>query len=352
MTSKHEPSGAVHSTLGRIAVFAAMAAVLACATPGIAQAQIAAMPKIVAIPGGRHGLGFDDISYSAAIGRAVIPSAATGAINLIDPATLAIETIAVFPPAPSARGGHGDGVTSADVGRGYIFATDRTSMKLGIIDASSRKMVAAAALAGGPDYVRYVAPRREVWVTGPRQHRIEIFSLAQNMTPMHTAFIDVTGGPESLIVDAAAGRAYANLWTDSTLAIDLKKRNIAARWKNGCKGSRGLAFDATRNFLFVGCSEGKLEVLDSQSGKNLGEASSGDGVDIIAFNPKLSHLYLPGVRSATMATIELSATGTAKVLGKVTTAKGAHCAAADEANHVYVCDPYGGRILVFTDTSR
>jgi hypothetical protein len=343
------PIASINWLSARCALVIAIVALLA-AMP--AAAQVAPTPKVVAIPGGEHGLGFDDISYSAALGRALIPSASTGAINLIDPSSLSITTISVFAPAPTARQGHGEGVTSADVANGYIFATDRTSKTLGVIDASSSKMVASAALAGGPDYMRYVAPTHEVWVTEPRQHQIEIFGLDQKMTPSHAAFIDIPGGPESLLIDSAAGRAYANLWTDSTLAIDLKERKEVARWKNGCKGSRGLAFDAARNFLFVGCSEGKLEVLDPRSGKNLGEATSGDGVDIIAYNPKLSHLYLPGARSATMATIEISVTGAAKVFGEVTTAKGAHCAAADESNHVYVCDPYGGRILVFTDPPR
>jgi DNA-binding beta-propeller fold protein YncE len=328
-----------------IVIFALLAAMPA-------RTQVAPIPKVVAIPDGEHGLGFDDIGYSAALGRVVIPSASTGAINLIDPPSLAIEAIPIFAAAPVARRGHGEGVTSADAANGYIFATDRTSRKLGVINLSSRKMVASAALAGGPDYVRFVAPTHEIWVTEPRDHRIEIFSLDRKMTPVHATFIDIPGGPESLMIDSAAGRAYANLWTDSTLAIDLKERKEVARWKNGCKGSRGLAFDAARNFLFVGCSEGKLQVLDPPSGKNLGEASSGVGVDIIAYNPNLSHLYLPGARSATMATIEISASGAAKVLGQVATAKGAHCAAADESNHVYVCDPHGGRILVFTDSSK
>ena len=62
-----------------------------------------------------------------------------------------------------------------------------------------------------PDYVRYVAPTHEVWVTEPREHRIEIFSLDQKLTPTHAAFIDISGGPESLLVDRATGRAYANL---------------------------------------------------------------------------------------------------------------------------------------------
>ncbi len=52
-----------------------------------------------------HGLAFDDISYSTALERTVIPSASTGAISLIDPSSFSIETVPVFPPAPAPREG-------------------------------------------------------------------------------------------------------------------------------------------------------------------------------------------------------------------------------------------------------
>ncbi len=92
-----------------------------------------------------------------------------------------------------------------------------------------------------------------------------------------------------------------------------------------------------------------MTVLDVKSGKLLGSAESGDGVDIIAYNPKLAHVYLPGADSATMAIVGISDAGAATVLKTVTTAKGAHCAAADDRDQVYVCDPVGGRILKFKD---
>ena len=113
------------------------------------------------------------------------------------------------------------------------------------------------------------------------------------------------------MIDGARGRAYANLWTDTTLAIDLHKRTVVARWKNGCNGSRGLALDPARGFLFVGCKEGKLESLSLSDGHHLGEVSSGDGVDIIAYAPSLHHAYLPGAASATMAVVGISSSGKA-----------------------------------------
>jgi hypothetical protein len=124
---------------------------------------------------------------------------------------------------------------------------------------------------------------------------------------------------------------------------------VSARWNNGCKGSRGVAIDDARGFLLVGCDEGRLSVLDLATGARAGQASSGDGVDIIAYNPQLHHAYLPGEESATMAVIGISSKGEATVLQTVKTARGSHCAAADDRRNVYVCDPSGGRLLVFGD---
>jgi DNA-binding beta-propeller fold protein YncE len=233
-----------------------------------------------------------------------------------------------------------------------LFATDRDAKQLIVIEPKTEAVVATALLASGPDYVRYVATTGEVWVTQPGASRIEVFSSpAQGTpTPVHLTFISIPGGPESLIIDNTRGRAYTHLWTDTTLAIDLKSHQVLSRWKNGCRGSRGIAMDNPRGFLLVGCDEGKLSVLDLRTGRLLGQASSGDGVDIISYNPRLAHAYLPGGASGTMAIIGISTKGAAAVLSALNTANGAHCVASDDRGNAYVCDPNGGRLLIVKDS--
>jgi DNA-binding beta-propeller fold protein YncE len=322
------------------------------ATGGAAEAELPA--ETIAIPGGSAGIGFDDIVFSHSLNKVLVPAGRTGTLALIDPRTRQVDTIGGFASAASFAGGHGEGVTSADEGKdGMLFVTDRTAGRLDVVDPSAKSVVAFAALGSGPDYVRYVAETNEVWVTEPRARGIEVFGLPASETPkpVHAGFIPVPGGPESLIIDHKRHRAYSNLWTDASVAIDLAGHKLSARWPNGCKGSRGIALDDDRGLLFVGCDEGKLQVLSLDTGKVLGSASSGDGVDIIAYNPKLGHAYLPGADSATMAIIGISAAGAADVLKTVETARDAHGAAADDRDGVYVCDPSGGKIIAITDTS-
>jgi hypothetical protein len=137
-----------------------------------------------------------------------------------------------------------------------------------------------------------------------------------------------------------------------TIAIRLEDHSIVARWPNGCEGSRGIGLDEKRGFLFAACDEGSLRVINPDTGKILGTASSGDGVDIIAYNPKLDRIYLPGGGSATMAIVGISAAGSATVLRTVKTAKGAHCATRDDRGGIYVCDPSEGQLLAFKDVPQ
>jgi DNA-binding beta-propeller fold protein YncE len=308
-------------------------------------------PKQLPLPSGESGIGFDDMGFAPSIHKVLVPAGRSGNLDLIDPDTKQVTAIGGFSNRASYAGGHGQGVTSADEGRGLLFATDRDAKQLDIIDPKTLSVVATASLASGPDYVRYVSTTGEIWVTEPSAARIEVFSMPQNgaSKPTHVDFISIPGGPESLIIDKKRGRAYTHLWTDTTIAIDLKSRKVSARWKNGCTGSRGVAMDDARGFLFVGCDEGKLTVLDLNTGAQLGSVSSGDGVDIIAYSPQLAHAYLPGEESATMAIIGISAKGAATVFGTIKTAKGAHCVAADDRGNAYVCDPKGGYVLIVTD---
>ena len=308
---------------------------------------------VIPLPGGEGGIGFDDLRFAPSLNAVLVPAGRTGALDVVDPKTHAVTAIGGFHKTERFGGGHGEGTTSADEGGGRLFATDRDSKEVAVVDPAAGTIVSRTALSASPDYVRYVAPTGEVWVTEPDAERIEIFrpegSPAGRLVA--TARIVVKGGPESLVIDSKRGRAYTHLWGGRTVGIDLKTRAIVANWTNGCGGSRGIALDEKRGFLFVGCAEGKAVVMNVEDGRPLSSATSGDGVDIIDFNPTLGHLYFPGGKTATMAIFAVSAAGKLSLLETVPTAPGAHCVVADASGNAYVCDPKKGRLLVFQDRS-
>jgi len=291
------------------------------------------------------------LGYAPALGKLLAPSGRAGLVALIDPASKQVTTIGGFGKTAKFSGGHDDGPTSASEGEGLLFVTDRTTRDLALVDPRAQRIVSREKLSSGPDYVRFVAPTKEIWVTEPDSERIEIFRLEGKdpVKAVASGMIEVKGGPESIVVDPGRGQVFTHLWGGKTVAIDIRTRKILSTWDNGCKGSRGIALDAARGFLFVGCGEGKAVTLNAADGKVLSSATSGDGVDIIDYSPKLSHLYFPGGKSATMAVFAVSAQGGLSLVGTAPTASGAHCVAADAAGHAYVCDPRKGRLLVFTD---
>ncbi len=91
-----------------------------------------------------------------------------------------------------------------------------------------------------------------------------------------------------MIIDHARGWAYTHLWEGKTVVIDVHTRAIVEQWPNGCSGSRGIALDEKRGFLFAGCAEGKA-------------------------------------------------------------IEGAHCTTGDNQGNIWVCDPQHGQLLLFKD---
>lgn len=299
------------------------------------------------------GVGFDDLLFSSELHAVVAPAGGTGCVGLFDSATLRKSELCGVSPGGSYAGGHGEGTTSADSGAGFIFAIDRSSQTLQVADAKQLRLVAHARLGGGPDYVRWVEATHEVWVTEPDQEQIEVFALEADAPPKlsRASTISVKGGPESLVVDRAKGRAFTHLWSGRTVQVDVPTHTVQAEFSNGCRGSRGIALDATNGLLLSGCAEGRATVVDvDHGGKLLASASVPAGVDIIAVNLSLRHLYVPAASDGSVAVLGVNEAGTLTHLGDFRAARGAHCVAGDDHGRAWVCAPDEGSVMVFVDT--
>jgi hypothetical protein len=317
----------------------------------VAVAPIVAPPALRAIrlSRGDGGIGFDDLGFSRQLRKVLVPAGGSGRIDLVDPDSFAVTSARRGAPTTYA-GGHGDGITSADSDGARIFATDRTSRRVLVVEPTTGALLGSAALAGHPDYVRWVASTRQLWVTEPHEERIEVFSLGSDNEPRAVGPVRITGGPESLVIDETGKRAFTHLWNGVTLALDLGKRAILARWPNGCRGSRGIAFDEADGIVLAACAEGKLVALDANhDGRRLGSVATGAGVDVIAYDAILRHAYVPAAESADMTVVSVSPRGELRGVKVVPTAKGAHCVAADDRGHAWVCDPVHGQLLLFSD---
>lgn len=301
----------------------------------------------VALRGGADGIGFDDLRYSTTLRRLLVPAGRTGRVDLIDPDTLAVRSVQGFSVTADASGGHGDGATSVDEGAGLLFVTDRTAGQLHAVDPATAQIVASVGLGAGADYVRFVAATSEVWVTEPGAARIEIFAVSTG-SPVGLAprgAIAVTNGPESLVIDQRHGRAYTHRWQRSTVVLDVSTRAVVGEWPNGCASSRGLGIDEVRQHFFVACSEGTLSVLDAANGGAvLSTIARGSGFDVIGYSPTLHHLYAAGTACGCLVVMSVSRGGALSLLGRFDADSSAHCAAADDRGHAWVCDPAHGAV--------
>src|SRR5215467_12249007 len=63
-------------------------------------------PTAVPLPDGSAGIGFDDLDYSPDLKKVIVPAGRTGNLDLIDPQTLAVTTIAGFSAQDKYGGGH------------------------------------------------------------------------------------------------------------------------------------------------------------------------------------------------------------------------------------------------------
>jgi len=332
--------------------------VRACLSGALVVAALCSSPAVgapvraVRLSSGEGGIGFDDLGFSAQLRKVLVPAAGTGRIDLVDPDSLAIAS-AIGGAATPYSGGHDDGITSADSDGTRVFATDRTARRVLVVNPATGAILGSAALTGHPDYVRWVAATRELWVTEPDEERIELFSLGSDGAPHAAGQVPIAGGPESLVIDQTSKRAFTHMWKGATLAVDVVKRAVVARWPNGCRGSRGIAYDQADGIVLAACAEGRLVALDANhEGRRLGSVVTGEGVDVIAYTASLRHVYVPAAAHADMTVVSLSPAGALRIVRVVPTAKGAHCVAADDRGHAWVCDPARGRLLLFEDAAQ
>ncbi|HEY8925757.1 MAG TPA: hypothetical protein VIU64_15325, partial [Polyangia bacterium] len=317
----------------------------------------------VDLPGKGSGIGFDDMKYSPDLKKLLVPAGRTGDLDLVDPQTLEITRVSGFTASTMfTLGKHRSGSTSANYGDGKIFAIDNETMTVKIVDPATKAITSSAMLTAPPDYVRWVASTRELWVTMPQNPgvtvptpEIEVLKVPESGAPTHSQNITFpASGPEALYIDNTRKRGFTNNGRGgNTYAVDLMTHMVADTWKNGCSGlTVDLELDETRGFLMVACASGYLSVLNvDDGGKMLGEiTTAGRGVDVSAYNPVLHHMYLAGQDSMDLTIVGISAAGKPTVLGSVKTAAGAQMVASDEFGNAWVGDPGGGRLLRIRDT--
>jgi hypothetical protein len=338
-------------------------------------------------PAPPEGISFDDMVYDSGLGKLIVPLDGTGYLALLDPKTLAVKYISGFSKVDPTTNGQG-GSTSAAVAHGLIYALDNSALKIMVVDPNQGTILGSTPVASFPDYIRYVAPTNELWVTELDPEQIEVFSIptSGNPIPVLSGTISVPNGPHALVIDNNHGLAYTNQPPSGlTAVIQVQTHDIIAEWGNGCTAARGMALDIEQGWLFVACREGKVNMLDTNNdGMQITSVTYGSGLDFVGYNAKLHHVYLAsgnsnvlgifgitiGPRPTTTPDLHMPPTPTPPpgptptvtiqtVLLRLATADTGFkdkCVVNDDLGDVWVCDSDRSQLLmvkdIFPDTAN
>lgn len=224
--------------------------------------------------------GFDYVYADAANRRLYVPRlGAAGRVSVFDLDTLA--------PVGAIAGVSGHGV-AVDVKSGHGFAS---SKPVAMWDAKTLKPIKTIEVQGFPDGI----------LGDPSSQRIYVLShAAPNVTVIDAkdgaivGTVDIGGAPEQAVADGK-GRIYIDVEDKDQIAVvDAKTLKVVARYgfDGKCGTPAGLALDPRKRILFAACrNPAAMAMLDADSGKVLGAAPIGAGVDGATFNPATGEAF-------------------------------------------------------------
>src|SRR3984893_11128454 len=163
------------------------------------------------------------------------------------------------------------------------FSSNGKESKSSVVDLATLKTLSKIDTGESPDALVYDSKHGEVYIFNHRGNSVTVIDAKQAKS---IATIPLGGGPEFAAVDSTADRVYCNIEDKSeVVAIDTAKHEVVAHWPLAPgEEPSGIALDAAHHRLFSTCHNKMMTMLDTQSGKIVGTAPIGSGVDGGAFD--------------------------------------------------------------------
>ncbi len=226
-------------------------------------------------------------------------------------------------------GVHGFAV-APELGRG--FSSNGRENKASIVDLKTLQTLARVDTGQNPDAILYEPGRNEVYTFNGRGQSATVFEAA---TGKVVATIPVGGKPEFAQADPAAGRVFFNLEDKSeVIALDTKTHEILNRWPIAPgEEATGLAIDLVHHRLILGCSNEKMVIMDSTTGRVVGSVAAGKGIDATAFDPGTQLAFASAGGSGTVTIAHEDTPDKFTVVQTLATEPSARTMALDPATH-------------------
>jgi len=224
--------------------------------------------------------GWDILTIDAAARRLYLSHATK--VVVVD-----LEKNAVVGEIEDTPGVHGF-LAVPEAGRG--FSSNGKENKASVVDLKTLHTVSKIDTGESPDAIVYDAKHGEVYVFN---HRGNSATVIDTKTSKVISTIPLGGSPEFGAADSAADRVYVNIEDKSEVAaIDTTKHEVVAHWPLAPgEEPSGIAFDAAHHRVFSTCHNKMMTMLDTQSGKVVGTAPIGTGVDGAAFDDSTQFVF-------------------------------------------------------------
>jgi DNA-binding beta-propeller fold protein YncE len=173
-----------------------------------------------------------------------------------------------------------------------VYASVPGSHEVIAIDSKTLKIVAKIPAGKFPDGLAYVPEVHKLFVSDESGKKELVIDTETNKL---IKTIEMEGEVGNTQYDSGSHFILANVQTKNELVeIDPKTEQVVGRHKlDGADGPHGLLINAPKRLGFVACEgNSKLLVIDLETFRVIQSFSTGDGPDVLAFDPELNRLYV------------------------------------------------------------
>ena len=229
---------------------------------------------------------------------------------------------------PGTLGVHGVALARA-LNRG--FTSNGRDSSVTAFDLRSLQPTQTIRISGrNPDAIVYDAASNRVFTFNGASSNASVIDAG---TLKQVGSIELGGKPESGQPDGK-GMLYVNIEDKGeVVAIDTKSMTAKARYSIApCEDPTGMARDARRGRLIIGCGNNLMTIVDEKSGKVIATIPVGAGVDASGFDPE-TQLAFTSNGEGTLSIIRENDDGTFTLVETVPTQRGARTMALDTKTH-------------------
>ena len=184
-----------------------------------------------------------------------------------------------------------------------FVADDGGPSQVEIFDGTSYELVGTIPMGAHADASIYDAANHLYYVgNGGKQQKEDFLNISVIDTRSGKKVGDIrvdADRVEAMAIEKSGPRMFVNLYNKAAVAvIDRDKRTVIATWPIAKEGRNNgsMAFDEADHRLFIHVREpGRIDVIDTESGKVVTSMQSGGMVDDATFDPQLKRIYVTGV---------------------------------------------------------